>query len=146
MADAYSSSLILWNAGAAPVFTAPPRHDRPRLEEVAARACRASKKMDEFEWQFEKLLSLLETWLREHSERINEAHLTVRERDLLFVVVRTDARFDAELTDALTELDILIADDPELVLIDLEVLSVPPLSAESLRAVLSFGTVLHHAE
>lgn len=102
--------------------------------------------MDEFAWQFERLLSVLRTWLLDRSETINGAHLTVRERDLLFVVVRKDARFNAELTDALTELDLSIANEPGFGLIDLEVLSVPPLSAESLRALLSFGTVLQHAE
>lgn len=147
MVEAHFSSLILFNDGAVmPSFVARVGQDQPRLEEIAATACRASNRLNAFSRQFERLLSVLRDWLREHDEKIQAAHLTVRERDLLFVVMQKDARFDAELTDALTELDISIANDPELKLIDLEVLAVPPLSAEALRAVLTFGTVLHNAQ
>lgn len=147
MADANFSSLILFNDGAAvPPIIVPKHRDEPRLEEIAANACRASKKLDVFTAQFERLLNVLRNWLGEHRESIKAAHLTVRERDLLFVAVQKDARFNAELADLLTDLDISIAEAPEFDLIDLEVLAVPPLSAESLRAVLSFGTLLHHAQ
>lgn len=72
--------------------------------------------------------------------------MTVRERDLLFLCVQKDARFDPEFTDSLTELDLHIASGPEFELVDLEVMSVPPLSAESLRAVLASGTVVYDAQ
>jgi hypothetical protein len=136
MLETNFTSLLLFNDGAAtPPMVVPKRRDEPRLEDIAAKACRATK-LDAFTAQFERLLAVLRAWLSEHGESIQSAHLTVRERDLLFVVVQKDARFSAELADLLTELDIAVAEAPEFVLIDMEVLTVPPLSAESLRAVL----------
>lgn len=147
MADVNLTSLIFWNdAAATPPIVLAGRGEQQRLAAAAARACRASQKAEFFNNQFQRLLSTLRDWLDGHRTKVRAAYLTVRDRDLLFLCVQKEARFDPELTDSLTELDLHIANDPEFELIDLEVMAVPPLSAESLQAVLASGTVVYDAQ
>jgi hypothetical protein len=64
-------------------------------------------------------------WSQQHSRAIRSSHLTIRDSGLLFVVVQTGRTFDQELCDDLVDLDLAIANDPELDLIRLDVLAVP---------------------
>lgn len=147
MAETYLTSLVLWNhvAVGEAVVTVGER-ERNQLVDIAARACRASDKVHDFAAQLEGLIERLRRWLSDHFEKINAAYLSVRDEDLLFLIVQKNARFDADLTDSLTELDLLIANSPDLGLVDLEVMEVPPLSTDSLRSLLSASTILFDAK
>lgn len=147
MAQADLTSLLLWkdiSVGQPTIVAA--RSEPNNLVDAAARACRASGKTDEFATQFRSLVDALRHWLESHREKAGAAYLAVREEDLLFLVVQKNARFDADLSDSLTELDLAIANGPQFDLVDLEVLAVPPLSPDSLKSILSAGTIVYDAK
>lgn len=73
---------------------------------------------------------MLQGWIVPFLSKIQSAHVVVRERDLLFRLTQKDARFDRELVDALTELDLSISNRRDLRLIDLEVMATPPAADE----------------
>ncbi len=54
--------------------------------------------------------------------------------------------FDRELSDELTELDLAVANDLRLELIDLNVMGIPCVSRESAEAFLASGQLLNYAE
>jgi hypothetical protein len=111
--------------------------------EAAIKACRVFLEQARmFQSQFNHLHKRLATWLKQHNENVNRAYLTVRDADLLFLVVRDSRRYDDEFEDALTELDVSIACDPELDLIKLSVLAVPSASLDSIDSFLAPGKTL----
>ncbi len=112
----------------------------------AARACSAFDKARDFSVQFARLLETLARWIDSRRERMKSAHLTIRERDILFVVMQKSVQFDGELADALTELDLLIANSPEFQLIDLDVMALPAVSPDSAKAFLSSGEIYTYAK
>lgn len=112
----------------------------------AARACRARDKEREFLPQFNLLLDRLTAWLGHRRSRIKSAHLTFRDRDILFLVMQKQVRFDQSLMDDLVQLDIEVANARDLSLIQLEVLCIPAVSARSSSAFLASGEVLTYAE
>ena len=88
--------------------------------------------------QFGKyLLSMLTKWLQDNRAKARKAFLTVRDGGLLFLVIRKEAKYDAQFTDALTELDVAIARDANLNMIQLDVLALPDVSDEGARSFLS---------
>ena len=85
--------------------------------------------------------------MQERRGRIHDAYLTLRPTGALFVVVQREAACDHALVDELTDLDIRIANDRERFgLLNLDVLSVPRVSRESLTAFLTSGLVISYAE
>ncbi len=113
----------------------------------AARACQVFDKARDFANQFQELANItLPGWIEQHKDRIESAHITIRERDVLFLVVQKQVEFDRALSDALTELDLVVANSPNLNLIDLEVLAVPAVSRESCKAFLASGPIYDHAQ
>lgn len=147
MLESDLTPLLLWNdSSKGHPLVAAARDEQDRLLCAAARACRAAHKANEFTAQFQGLVAALHTWLGEHRDNVDAAYLAVRERDLLFLVVQKKAPFDADLSDSLTDVDLSIANDSGFELIDLEVMAVPPLSADSLKAMLSSGTVVYDAK
>lgn len=104
---------------------------------AAVHGCRPPDDRKQFDAQFHELLAVLRGWLEVHREKIKSARLAVRDADLLFLVMQKQARFDPELAEALSELDLQVANSPKLNLIDLEVLTVPPVSEGSLQSLLA---------
>ena len=145
---AQRTSIILLDENAAgDVFVIPKDRDKFILTvEEAVRACRASAESIRFSDQFQSLLDKLAVWLHSHRERIKSAHLTIRESDILLLVMQRQTRFDQELVDALTELDLEIANSEAYDLIKLNTLSTPPVSTESAKAFLSSGHVYTYAK
>jgi hypothetical protein len=113
----------------------------------AARACQVFDKARDFAKQFRELVdTTLAQWIDRNRAHIQSAHLTIRERDILFVVVQKRPEFDANLSDSLTDLDLAVANSHDLGLIDLEVLLIPSVSEESCTAFLSSGHRLKYAK
>ncbi len=100
----------------------------------AARALKMYNRMEQFEGQFRELVQILINWSRDHKDKIHTAMLASRDRDLLFFVVQKNVEFDSDLTDALTDLDISIANNKNLELINLEVLAVPYVTPDAYSA------------
>jgi hypothetical protein len=107
---------------------------------AAIQACKAFGEMEEFTKQFRKLRAKLTGWLQEHGEGIADAFLTVRDSALLLLVVRQSEAFHQEFEDALTDLDVAVAQDDEFSLIRLNVLGLPRGSEESIQSFLVSGS------
>ena len=115
----------------------PDSHVMAMSVETAVHACGAFKNQIIFKDQFDMLLKVLGEWLDDHKAKIKEAHLTVRDSGLLFLVVAKCAEFDSDLEDELTNLDIEIANDNDYDLIDLNVLAIPPANDEAVTSFIS---------
>ena len=97
-----------------------------------AEACRQNDKAIRFLTTLQKhLLPRLGQWLSQHSDRVRSAWLSVRDGSLLFVVVRRQAAYDRQFEDALTELDLEIANCDQMDGICLNVLALPNVSDET---------------
>jgi hypothetical protein len=90
--------------------------------------------------QLRKLVRRVTEWLDVHPEDVQEAYLTVRDSGLLFLIVRKTKPFNEALEDALTELDLEIANDETLDLIRFSGLVLPATSAESVKSFLASET------
>ena len=100
--------------------------------EAAIRACEALNHISDFQTQFSDLLDRLAAWVNEHESAIRLASVTVRDRGLLFLVVRKATSHDPHFDDDLTALDIEIAQNEAFDLIRLSVLSLPNSSVDAL--------------
>jgi len=109
------------------VLVVPEDEDRFLVSvDAAVKACQAADKTLQFGRQFRDiLLPRLGLWISDRADKLKKAYLTVREEGLLFVAILARAEYDRELEDDLSELDIAVARDPHLDLIDLEVLALP---------------------
>ncbi|MHB1424924.1 MAG: hypothetical protein ACYC3I_17265 [Gemmataceae bacterium] len=105
--------------------------------EAVVRACKTHGRFAEVGKQLRKLARKLTEWLDVHPEDIQEAYLTVRDSGLLFLIVRKTKPFNEALEDALTELDLEIANDETLDLIRFSVLALPATSVESVQSFLA---------
>jgi hypothetical protein len=104
--------------------------------EAVVRACQAYGHIAEVGKQLRKLLRKLDQWLTAHPEDVQEAYLTIRDSGLLFLVVRKTKAFNHVLEEALTDLDIEIANDEVFNLIRLSVLALPATSQDCIKSFL----------
>jgi hypothetical protein len=117
---------LLWCDKAARVVVTPDDEDRFAITVgEAVEACRAYTKSEQFKRQFTLMLRTLAEWIRHNQEKIEASFVTRRDNGLLFLVVQKSPRHDPEFEAALTELDIQIANDPMMDLIELSVMSLP---------------------
>jgi len=91
---------------------------------------------DRAQSQLSFLLRRLVDWIGQRGDRLRETYLTLRDGQWLFLMVSTEAQYDADFEDDVTDLDIELAADPELNLIDTAVLSLPITALDSLDSVL----------
>lgn len=114
----------------------------------AIHACRVYQREEIFAHQFNILLKRLAIWLRTRQDEVADAFVTVRDNGLLFLVVRKSPHYDAGFEDDLTELDLEVAQDPNLDLIRLSVLAIPHASDDAIASFLVPGLTLEypHAE
>ncbi len=108
--------------------------------QAAIRACQAFSHMDEFTSQFKKLHAKLTDWINAQNQHIDKAFLTARDSAILLLLVQKSKAFNAEFEDAVTELDMSIAQDEEFGLIRLNVLALPAASEESIESFLVSGS------
>lgn len=105
----------------------------------AAIACQRHPEMKAFQEQFVELLNRLGLWLHRNPTDVDHAYVTIRDGALLFLIIRKTVPFNRGLEDQLTDLDLAIASDGGLGLIELNVLALPKTSTESYRTFLVPG-------
>ncbi|MCR9206601.1 MAG: hypothetical protein NXI28_00115 [bacterium] len=103
-----------------------------RFGEVV-RACQLHDSAERFRVQFNLLVKRLGAWLKDQHE-VRSAFLTLRDSQLLFLVVTETSEYDADFEDALSDLDIELANDADLSDIGFGVLSLPNVPADSLES------------
>lgn len=97
------------------VVITPQDEDRFALTiQSAVEACAIHVKREQLEVRFRILLNRLADWLRSRLDAIADALLTERDGMLLFLVVMKKKRFDSNLEEDLTRLELEIRDDPQL--------------------------------
>jgi hypothetical protein len=112
--------------------------DRDRFVVKIRRAVemlQAVDRAEQFQNQFKLLMSVLAKWLQSQGD-VKHAHLTLRDGGLAFVLVKRSAAYNSSFEDELSELDFQIANDPDLDLIKLDVIALPPTSDEALSSFL----------
>lgn len=87
--------------------------------------------ISEFNDQFEKLLNYLGTWIRSRRELISKAFLTIRDSELLFLVIRNDVKFNMSFDDQLCNLALEVARNPDFGRVRIIVLALPNVSLDS---------------
>lgn len=102
---------------------------------------------DQFPKQFHLLSRVLAEWIRDHSG-IRAAYLTVRDGALAFIVVRDMCEYDEDFEDALSALDLAVANDPDLNLIKLNTVALPAASQDAVSSFLDpeFLFIYQHAD
>ncbi|MFA6132929.1 MAG: hypothetical protein WC869_02790 [Phycisphaerae bacterium] len=125
------------------VVVKPKDHDvfMDSLQNVTT-ACQLGNKSIKFFEQFRLLLQKLAQWLSQRRGLARHAYITLKEGGFLFIVVRLTAEYNRQFEDDLTKLDIEVATDPELDLVNLEVLALPNGSTDSLRSFLDPDTTM----
>jgi hypothetical protein len=108
--------------------------------QAAIRACQAYSHMDEFTAQFRKLHTKLSQWIKAHDSGISKAFLTARDAAILLLIVQKSEAFDQDLEDALTDLDLEVAQDEEFNLLRMNALAIPAASDESIESFLVTGS------
>lgn len=117
------------------VIVTPQDEDRFLLSvQEAAEACRAGNKAILFKRQFGRLLKRLALWLGQYEEGVSRAFVTIRDAGLLFLVVQKTKAYDRDFENALTSLDIEIARDSNLDMVNLSVLALPSTSEDSYQS------------
>jgi len=104
---------------------------------TAVAACCAYTEQIRFGDQFNHLLSYLGTWIEKYRSGIASAHLTSRDSGLLLLIEQDAVPYDAKLNDALTDLDLAVANDADFNLIQLDVLALPRTDLHGLESFLS---------
>lgn len=99
---------------------------------------------EQFERQFDLLLKVLANWLELHEGNWARAFLTAGESTLRFIVVRQQVRFEAEITDSLSDLGAQIANDPDWVLIKLSVRALPHVTEEAFQSFFDPAFILEY--
>jgi len=89
----------------------------------------------QFGKQFSVLVKRLAEWINDNG-RGSRAFLTAGEGVLRFVVMRNEVRYDEEITDALSDLELEIANDQDLALIKVNTTALPLVSEEALQSFL----------
>ncbi len=127
------------------VTVTPSDEDRFSISvERAIAACQADARAEEFKKQFGLLIRRLGEWLASRSD-IDGAWITKRDRHLLFLVVRTSPEYDRDFEDALSALDLELAQDGHLDLIRISTMNLPPVSKEALSGFLDSELALPFA-
>lgn len=122
----------------------PDKHIMVLPTEAAVRACGAFKDQITFQDQFYHLHQRIAEWLKDHKDLVERAYLTVRDNGLLFLVVQNETRYNDVVEEALSDLDLLIANDDDFRLIRFDVQSLPLTSEESTTSFLARGNTFRY--
>ena len=129
---------LLWHDQTKTVFVQDDSEDRTVYTvREAIRACRAIGKEKEFQQQFLDLRTLLYQWIIDHTNETNKAYLTVRDTNLLFLVKKSDPKYNQEFESQILNLDREIANSPDFNMIRLDVLGVPECDEDDIATFMS---------
>lgn len=112
--------------------------------QTIVRACRSHDNATEYANQIQQLVEQLVTWIRARGDEIVSASLKFEANGVLFVVMRNAKAFDIDFEDALSALDLKIAQDPELSQINMRVLGLPYASTDTLASFVGTQQVMHY--
>ncbi len=117
---------ISWDERDRKVVVTPENRDRyVTTVDAVLEACRIHQGGATFQKQFEQLLAELGQWLSDRAGDVHAAHIVVEANGLLFLVVRKTVKFNAELTEALADLEIQIHNDDRFSQLRLRALALP---------------------
>lgn len=108
-------------------------------KQMIARSGRLMSRIEAFEQQLATLKLDLESWAAAHSESVAEAFLVLKGDHFVFLAVLKGKAYDSVLEDALTELDMQVAQNPDYNLINLSVLALPAFAEDAIRSFLPHG-------
>ena len=103
---------------------------------MIVRLGRVAHQIDEFERQLAGVRRDLEKWMAARADAIAKAFLVLKGDHFLFLVVMKGKAHDDALEDALTDLDMAVAQNPAYNLIRLSVLALPAFGEEVIRSFL----------
>lgn len=128
---------LTWKQRGGSIVVTPSDQDRFMVKiGKAIEILRLHQREEQFSNQFNLLLKRLACWLEDHAGTWDRAFLTAGESTLRFIVVRKRVKFDEEITDALSDLGVGIANDPDLDLIKLSTRALPLASNEAIQSFL----------
>ncbi len=105
-------------------------------KDVAIKVLRAVQDKGRAFSQIDLLLERIGRWTSERREKLRDIYLTVQDSSFLLVLVQQAARHDDELEEALSELDVEIANDPDFELLKLNAILLPPVTEDALMSFL----------
>lgn len=105
--------------------------------EMAIEACRAFRSQIRFKDQFDLLVNRLAAWIGQWRSELAAAYLTIRDFGLLFLVVTRSKEFHSQIEEAVTDLDLEIAQDDDYDLIRLAMHVLPICDPELVQSFLS---------
>lgn len=105
--------------------------------QMITRLGRIAQQIDEFERQLANLRRDLEKWVAARAGSIAKAFLVLKGDHFLFLVALKGKRHDDALEDALTDLDMAVAQNPDYDLISLSVLALPAFAEDTIQSFLS---------
>ncbi len=89
----------------------------------AVEACKSWEKVGQFSRQVNDLLECFTRWLADRQTEIDRAFFALEPDGVVFAVVRKDRAFDPDFEDALSQLDLDVAQDDAYSLIKLRVIA-----------------------
>ena len=116
--------------------TVTPR-DQKRFDiqkDLAIEVLQAEGQAGLFGKQLGLLLERLAFWISNNLSSIGDAFLTVQDGSFSFVVIQKVPECDDDLQDSLASLNFAIANDPDLDLIELDTIALPPVSEHALTS------------
>jgi hypothetical protein len=108
-------------------------------------ACQSSTQFTAFCRQVGTLLDRLAGWLEERRSEVEAAYVGLEPEGAIFVVVRKAKAFDPAFEDALSILDLQVAQDSDFHLIKLRVLALPRSSKETVASFLQLERAFRYA-
>lgn len=138
LADKNTSNVITLNwADEDGIITVTPE-DESRFNIKLRRAIemlQVADKVDQFQQQFKLLLEVIAKWASGRSD-IERAIVTLLNDHILFAVVRKTVEYDEDFEDALSALDLAIAQDVDMDLIRMHSIALPHSSEVAIRSFL----------
>lgn len=127
-----SAVVIDWYEEGEVVHVMP--RDQARFDVHKDRAITVLQLAANAESQLKLLLKRLATWVRDNAAVIDTAYVTLRDAKFAFLVISKMAECNDDLEDSISELDFDIANDPDLDVVRMNALILPPASREALRS------------
>ena len=125
------------------VVVTPTDQDRFVLKmDKAVAACQMFVTAERFRKLFTVLLNRLGEWVSKLPEA-ESAWITMRDGQLLFLVMRKSVAYDRDFEDALTELEIEIANDSDLGQLSMSTMALPQASKEAVCSFIDPGVAFH---
>lgn len=138
-------ALLLRREPSGKVRVGPEDLDRFAIQrEKAARILRLVDRTEQFEKQFSLLLDTLGNWVSQNRGKVSDSYVTLQEGVLSLVVIRKQPEYDADFEDVLSELEVDIANDPDLNLIEFTTMPLPPVSEAALRSFINESVCLKY--